>query len=62
VAAAVVDLADAAGRGLVLVEQSLGGLVEGVGEDAGAGVAVGLARWRGLGQREELAEAESQRR
>ena len=57
-AAAVVDLTDTASRRLVLVEQALGGLVEGVGEDAGAGVAIGLGQvTQRLGQREELTEA-----
>jgi hypothetical protein len=57
VAAAVVDLADATGRGLVLVEQGAGGGVEALPRTAGADVA-GAARQvlEGLGQREELAE------
>ena len=41
-AAAVVDAADATGRGLVLVEEGRRGAVQGVGEDLGLAVAGGL--------------------
>ena len=57
VAAAVVDLTDPAGGGLVLVEQPLGGAVECLAQHTGAGVAVGRLVAEALGQGEELTEA-----
>ena len=58
VAAAVVDLADAAGGRLVLVEERAGRPVERVGEHLGPGVAGGRGEvLEADGQGEELAEA-----
>mgnify|MGYP001757719748 CR=1 FL=1 len=53
VGAAVVDLACLAGRGTALVEEGLDGAVQGVAQDAGAGVVVlVLLVAEGLGQGE----------
>ena len=57
VGTAVVVLAHLAGWGLALVQQALGGLVQGGGQHAGLLVAVGLVLVaEGLGQRQELTE------
>lgn len=57
VGAAVVVLAHLAGRGLALIQQGLGGLVQGSGQDASLGVAVGVVLVaEGLSQGQELAE------
>lgn len=58
-AAAVVDLADLAGRALVLVEQGPGRAVEGLAEHPGAGVVGDVGEVLEVldGEGEELAEA-----
>src|SRR5690606_25859433 len=58
VAAAVVDLTHPTGRRLVLLQESAGGTVEGLGEDECLAVPAALPEVaEGLGQREELTEA-----
>ena len=62
VAAAVVDAADPAGGGFVLVEEGAGGAVQGVGEDLGLLVAGLTARCSRLTARARNSPRLSQRR
>ena len=57
VAAAVVDVADFARWRLIVVQELAGGLVQGLGQDQGLGVVVGVAQvFQGGGQGQELTQ------